>query len=33
MFVDCVFGTVEDIRLPTAASVLVQAVGRLKRED
>ena len=33
MFIDRVFDTAEDFRLPTAVSVLVQAVGRLKREE
>ena len=33
LFFDRVFDTAEDFRLPTAASVLVNSLGRLKRED
>ena len=33
LFVDCVFNTAEDFRLPTAASTLVKAVQGLKYDD
>ena len=32
MFIDRVFNTAEHFRLPTAVSMLVTALGRLKRE-
>ena len=33
LFIDRVFDTAEDFRLPKAAFVLVKALGRLKREN
>ena len=33
LFIDLVFDAAEDFCLPTVVSVLVKALGRLKRED